>query len=57
MTDQELLMSIKNIIHEDIAPLKDSVDELGRRMTCVEQRMTGLEQRMTDIEQRITGLE
>ena len=57
MTDNELLLSISNIMDKKIKPLELRFDGLEQRFDGLEQRFDGLEQRFDSLEQRFDGLE
>lgn len=46
MTDNELLLEISNIMHTQLQPIVDRLDQLEERMDALEARVTALENRM-----------
>lgn len=53
MTDNELLLEISNIMHTQLLPIVDRLDQLEERMGRLETRMDALEARVTALENRM----
>lgn len=57
MTDNELLLEISNIMHTQLQPIVDRLDQLEERMDRLEARIDSLETRVTALENRMDKVE